>query len=73
MVRVFAALAAIAFLAQASLASAGEYGTRDEAVAMVKRVEDMFAKAGADSTFKAASDKSVASFHDRDLYHSFTT
>ena len=68
MVRVFAALAAIAFLAQASLASAGEYGTRDEAVAMVKRVEDMFAKTGADSTFKAVSDKSVASFHDRDLY-----
>ncbi len=35
---------------------------------MVKRVEDMFAKTGADSTFKAISDKSVASFHDRDLY-----
>jgi hypothetical protein len=66
--RVFAAFAAIAFLAQISLASAGEYGTRDEAVAMVKRVEDMFAKAGADSTFKAVSDKSVATFHDRDLY-----
>ena len=46
----------------------GEYGTRDEAVAMVKRVEDMFVSAGADSTFKAVSDKSVASFHDRDLY-----
>ena len=42
MFRVFAAFAAIAFLAQVSFASAGEYGTRDEAVAMVKRVEDMF-------------------------------
>jgi signal transduction histidine kinase len=68
MVRVLAAFAAIAFIAQTSLASAGEYGSKDEAVAMVKRVEDMFANAGADSTFKAVSDKSVASFHDRDLY-----
>ena len=68
MVRVFAAFAAIAFVAQISYASAGEYGTRDEAVAMVKRVEDMFASAGAESTFKAVSDTSVASFHDRDLY-----
>lgn len=68
MVRVFAAFAAIAFLVHASVASAGEFGTKDEAVAMVKRVEDMFAKAGADSTFKAVSDKSTASFHDRDLY-----
>jgi signal transduction histidine kinase len=68
MVRVFAALAAFAFLAQISFASAGEFGTRDEAVAMVSRVAAMFAKAGADSTFKAVSDRSVASFHDRDLY-----
>lgn len=68
MFRVFAAFAAIAFLAQMSSASAAEYGSRDEAVAMVKRVEDMFTKSGADSTFKAVSDQSVASFHDRDLY-----
>ena len=51
-----------------SVASAGEYGSKDEAVAMVKRVEDMFASAGAETTFKAVSDKSTASFHDRDLY-----
>ena len=68
MIRVFTAFAAIAFLAQIPFASAAEYGTRDEAVAMVKRVEDLFAEAGADSTFKAVSDKSVTSFHDRDLY-----
>src|SRR5690348_6692304 len=68
MVRVLAAFAAIVLVAQTSFASAGEYGTKDEAVAMVKRVEDMFASAGAESTFKAVSDKSVASFHDRDLY-----
>jgi signal transduction histidine kinase len=35
---------------------------------MVKRVEDMFFKSGADMTFKAVSDQSVAGFHDRDLY-----
>ena len=68
MFRVFAAFTAIALLAQICVASAGDYGTRDEAVAMVKRVEDMFAKAGPDSTFKAVSDKSLATFHDRDLY-----
>ncbi len=68
MVRVLAAFMAIALVAQISFASAGEYGSRDEAVAMVKRVEDMFASAGAESTFNAVSDKSVASFHDRDLY-----
>lgn len=68
MFRVFAAFAAIAFLVQTSLASAGEYGSRDEAVAMVKRVEDMFTRTGADFTFKAVSDQSVGSFHDRDLY-----
>jgi len=68
MVRVLAAFAAIAFFGQISVASAGEYGSKDEAVAMVKRVEDMFASAGAETTFKAVSDKSTASFHDRDLY-----
>jgi signal transduction histidine kinase len=69
MVRLFAAFATIALLVQtSSFAPAGDYGSKDEAVAMVKRVEDMFASAGADSTFKAVSDKSVGSFHDRDLY-----
>jgi hypothetical protein len=58
MFRVFAAFAAIAFLAQISFTSAGEYGTRDEAVAMVKRVEDMFARVGADSTFKGVTSPS---------------
>src|SRR5262249_53688769 len=60
--------AALALLAHASLASAGEFGSKDEAVAMVERVEDMFAKAGAEKTFEAVSDKSTSSFHDRDLY-----
>ena len=68
MVRVLAAFAAITFLSQISIAFADEYGKRDEAIAMVKRVADMFERAGADSTFKAVSDKSTSAFHDRDLY-----
>lgn len=49
-------------------AGAAEFGTRDEAVAMVKRVQAKFKAAGAEATFKAVSDKAVAEFHDRDLY-----
>ena len=48
-------------------ARAAEFGTRDEAVAMVKRVQDMFKKDGPDTTFKAITAK-LAEFHDRDLY-----
>jgi signal transduction histidine kinase len=58
-------LAAIAFVQPAA---SEEYGTKAEAVAMVKRVQDMFKAQGADATFKAVDDKAVASFHDRDLY-----
>jgi signal transduction histidine kinase len=49
--------------------SAGsEFGTRDEAVAMVKRVQAEFAKLGAEQTFAEVNDKSNPAFHDRDLY-----
>jgi cytochrome c len=65
------AIALFVFAALLSLASptaASEFGSRDEAVAMVKRVQEMFKKEGADATFKAVSDKSNKEFHDRDLY-----
>jgi signal transduction histidine kinase len=68
MVRILSMIAAAVMLTLACSASANENGTKDQAVAMVKRVEAMFAKDGADATFKAVSDKSVAEFHDRDLY-----
>lgn len=68
MIRAFAAITMVALLAFASAASAAEFGTKDEAIAMVKRAQAMFAKAGADATFKDISDKSVSQFHDRDLY-----
>ncbi len=48
--------------------AAGEFGSREEAVAMVKRVQKMFAEAGAEATFRAIDDKSNPAFHDRDLY-----
>jgi cytochrome c len=48
--------------------AAPSYGTKAEAVAMVKRVQAMFKKDGAEATFKAVTDKSVKEFHDRDLY-----
>ena len=45
-----------------------QHGSKDEAVAMVQRVEDMFNEEGAAATFKAVSDPSTKAFHDRDLY-----
>jgi len=48
-------------------AQSAEFGTRDEAVAMVKRVQEKFKKDGPDATFKAVTEK-AAEFHDRDLY-----
>lgn len=47
---------------------AAEFGTKEEAIAMVKRIQEQFKKDGPEITFKAASDKSVNEFHDRDLY-----
>lgn len=60
---VFAALSIMPLRAATS-----DYGSKDEAVAMVKRVQEMFKKDGADATFKAVSDPSTKEFHDRDLY-----
>ena len=67
MIRLLFALSVVA-LTMADAASAAEFGTKDEAVAMVKRVQDMFKKDGPDATFKAVDDKSIKEFHDRDLY-----
>jgi uncharacterized protein len=48
-------------------ANAAQFGTRDEAVAMVKRVQEKFKKDGAEPTFAAVTAQSRA-FKDRDLY-----
>ncbi|MHB8726569.1 MAG: cache domain-containing protein [Casimicrobiaceae bacterium] len=50
----------------AAPAHSSEFGTRAEAVAMVKRVEAMFAKEGSAATFKAITE--TDQFRDRDLY-----
>ena len=67
MARVFIAFA-IATLTMIAPAIAVEFGTKEEAIAMVKRVQEQFKKDGPELTFKAVSDKSVKEFHDRDLY-----
>jgi len=44
---------------------AAEFGTRDEAVAMVQRVQEKFKKDGPEATFRAINN---GAFNDRDLY-----
>jgi TRAP-type uncharacterized transport system substrate-binding protein len=45
--------------------SAAEFGSRDEAIAMVRRVQEKFRKDGPDATFKSINNKA---FVDRDLF-----
>jgi len=59
----------LAFAAASSAPAAPDrHGTRSEAVAMVHRVQRMFAEKGAQATFEAIDDPKAAEFHDRDLY-----
>jgi cytochrome c len=63
-------LVAVTFVALSMIGSAAadEVGTKDEAIAMVKRVQEQFKKDGPELTFKAVSDKTTKEYHDRDLY-----
>lgn len=65
MLRICALLAMLLAGGVAALAAEPDHGTRDQAVAMVKNVEAMFKKDGADATFKAVT---ARKFNDRDLY-----
>ena len=47
--------------------AASEFGTRDEAIAMVHRVQEMFKKLGPEGTFQAIKRKAPGTI-DRDLY-----
>jgi TRAP-type uncharacterized transport system substrate-binding protein len=68
MVPVRACSAIIVFLALLTLtANAAQFGTRDEAVGMVKRVQEKFKKEGPEATFAAVTAQQRA-FKDRDLY-----
>jgi len=64
---IFVLLIAVLSFAGFGPALAGEFGTREEAIAMVKRVQDKFRRDGAEATFKAVTAQARI-FHDRDLY-----
>jgi len=66
LVRVCSAIT-VALASLTFTANAAQFGTRDEAVAMVKRVQEKFKKDGADATFVAVTAQQHA-FKDRDLY-----
>jgi len=66
--RTGALLALAAVFALSSAHAQSNYGSKAEAVAMVKRVQETFKKEGAEEAFKEVSDKSTKAFHDRDLY-----
>lgn len=59
--------AAAALLANVNVASAGEFGTKDEAVALVKKAVVFIKDQGIDKAYTEFSNKS-GSFVDRDLY-----
>src|SRR6266851_3150964 len=57
----------LAFVMAALPVGAAEFGTRDEALAMVRRVQQKFKKEGAEAAFRAINNKAPG-FADRDLY-----
>src|SRR3984893_16126365 len=60
--------AVLALLAASGPArAASEFGTREEAIAMVHRVQEMFKKLGPEATFEAVKRKAPGTI-DRDLY-----
>lgn len=61
-------LIALALASTVTSAEANGHGTREEAIAMVKRAQKMFVEKGAEATFAAVSDPATPEFHDRDLY-----
>jgi cytochrome c len=68
MLRTLMLIGFAALILSVSPGLASDFGTRDEAVAMVKRVQEKFKKDGPEATFRAVTDKSTKEFHDRDLY-----
>ena len=67
MIRILA-VGLLAIIINAGPIHASDFGTRDEAIAMVKRVQEKFKKDVPVATFKAVTDQSTKDFHDRDLY-----
>lgn len=67
MPRVGPLLVVLAFAMVAPAAGAGEQGTREQAVQMVRRVQEMFDRAGPEPTFRAINARSPE-FYDGDRY-----
>ena len=65
--KLVAASALALFAASGPAGAVSEFGTRDEAVAMVHRVQDMYKKLGAEGVFAAIKRKAPGTI-DRDLY-----
>jgi cytochrome c len=64
---IFALVIAALNFATFTPALAAEFGTREEAIAMVKRVQQKFRRDGAEATFKSVTGQARI-FHDRHLY-----
>src|SRR5215472_3462890 len=64
---VVAVFIALTLVASVPFRSAAEFGTRDEAVAMVKRVQAKYKKDGFENTVKTIN-SGAKEFNDRDLY-----
>jgi len=62
---VVALLTIVLFAASSFTVNAAQFGTRDEAVALVKRVQETFKKQGPEATFRIINS---GAFNDRDLY-----
>ena len=60
--------ALLAFVVANAAFAAGERGTADEAVAMVKKAVAYMKEHGKDKAFAAFADTNNKEFHDRDLY-----
>lgn len=60
--------AAAISIAFCGISSAAERGSKEEAVAMVKKAVAMVKAEGKEKTFAAISDPANTAFHDRDLY-----
>jgi signal transduction histidine kinase len=67
MLRIFISFAVMALVISSAAGDPG-LGSKDEAVAMVKRVQETFKKQGPEATFQDVTDKSTKQFHDRELY-----
>ena len=63
-----AAVFGLSMFAMSSSALAVDKGTKEEAVAMVKKAVTLIKSDGKEKAFAAISDPSNTTFHDRDLY-----